>query len=137
MSLYPPYLGALIGLARASEGNEHNLTADTHQVIIDGLLDKSPNMLQSIHAEKRRLIPGCFDCAMPCGKNNDYDMSQFEKGPQDVLALKKELLSGICQLARTSQPPMDFIYKALIVLGIDEYSADDMQPVLTELKKYF
>lgn len=137
MAVYPLHLGALIGLARASEGNEHKITSDTHQVIIHGLLHDDPDHLQRIHTQKRLLIPGCFDCAMPCGKNNDYDMTQFDKRPQEMLALKKELLSGICQLAQIDQPPMDFIYKALIVLGIDEYTVQDMSCILTELHRFF
>ena len=73
--------GALIGLARAAEGNEDIVTKETDRLIIEGLFTTVTNvnfnnatlsaMIDRVHAEKNRLVPSCLTCASVCGRNED------------------------------------------------------------------
>ncbi|MCI7803772.1 MAG: hydroxylamine reductase, partial [Oscillospiraceae bacterium] len=78
--------GALIGLARSAESNEHMINSGTYKLIIEGMFttltnvnfddNAIQNQIELVHKEKSRLIPNCGGCASPCGKNTDYDMSE-------------------------------------------------------------
>ncbi len=69
--------GKLIGIARAADNNEDKLTKETDAVIIDGLFaavtnvnfdDEALNkLIARANAEKRRLVPNCFECTASCG----------------------------------------------------------------------
>ena len=77
--------GALIGLARTTDGNQP--TEDTWRLLAEGLFTTVTNvnfneetiqeMIDRVHAEKERLAPGCVLCADPCGRNGDYEMRSF------------------------------------------------------------
>ena len=68
--------GALIGLARACEGNEDQTDASTERLILEGLFTTVTNvnfdnaalekLLERVKAEKRKMVPDCFTCASPC-----------------------------------------------------------------------
>ena len=68
--------GALIGIARASEGNEHLINENTDRIIIEGLFSTITNvnfndetlkiLIDKVHAEKNRMVPKCGTCAAPC-----------------------------------------------------------------------
>ena len=74
--------GALIGLARATDGNDHMVSDSTAAVIVEGLFATLTNVnfdndallaiLDRVDAEKRKLVPECYNCASSCGRNNDY-----------------------------------------------------------------
>ena len=61
--------GALIGIARASEGNEHLINENTDRIIIEGLFSTITNvnfndetlkiLIDKVHAEKNRMVPKC------------------------------------------------------------------------------
>ena len=71
--------GALIGLARACENNAK--TDATDRIIIEGLFTTITNvnfnddtlraMIKRIREEKFRIVPGCSNCASPCGNTSD------------------------------------------------------------------
>lgn len=92
--------GALIGLARASDG--HPPTAATHRALVDGLLLSDPlsdageeairGQIEAVRREKAALIPGCAACASPCGRNADFDLSRLSLESQEVQDLKGLLL---------------------------------------------
>ena len=96
---------ALIGLARATDGNEHMLSASTADVVVEGLFatltnvnfdnDALLDILDRVDAEKRKLVPECFKCAASCGRNNDYDMQKLWNAPEDIRSLKSLILFGI------------------------------------------
>lgn len=96
-------IGALVGLARATEGNVNRPTEETDRVFIKGMRMCSPdrkdsfqqiqNQIEVLHEEKWKLIPRCLDCASPCGRNNDFDIIKL-KGMQNS-RLKYVLLSGL------------------------------------------
>ena len=75
--------GALIGLARATDGNTQP-TDNTYKLLIKGLFTTITNvnfnestiqaLIDEVHAEKQTLVPNCSTCASPCGRNNDYDI---------------------------------------------------------------
>ena len=75
--------GALIGLARATQGDTHP-TEDTYRLLIKGLFSTITNvsfngetireLIDTVHTEKENLVPSCSACASPCGRNDDYDI---------------------------------------------------------------
>ena len=44
-------------------------------------------MIDRIHEEKSRIVPGCAACASPCGNTNDYDMKQIWEADEDIRPL--------------------------------------------------
>ena len=145
--------GALIGLARASEGNEELLTKATDQVIREGLFATLTNvsfdnariqaLIDRTEAERKRLIPNCYACASPCGRTGVYDMQQLWTADEDIRSLKSLILFGIrgmaayaCHAAALgyTDPEVDrFFYKALMVIGMDDYGMNELLPVVMEV----
>ncbi len=99
--------GALIGLARATEGNP--ATQNTYQTIIEGLFTTITNVsfdddaiirqIEKTHAAKEELVPGCGSCGVPCGKTEDYDMQQLWNDNEDIRSLKSLILFGLRGMA--------------------------------------
>ena len=102
-------LGAVIGLARATENNEDLITNKTHKILTEGLIASLPDSKYSendlvilyakIMAEKERIIPSCFTCAFPCGRTDNYDMKELWNMDERLRELKLKLLLGIQYLA--------------------------------------
>lgn len=145
--------GALIGLARATEGNEYLITDATNQMILEGLVATLANvslddarlrhMLGQVEAEKRKLVSQCYECAMPCGKNNAYDLGQlWNETDEEIRSVKFQILSGIRDIAayayqawllnQKDESVYRFLYKALIVIGIDGLNTDRLLPIALE-----
>ena len=136
--------GRLIGLARATDGNEHLRNPGATEVILEGLRvlaareEVAEDLLQRIEDEKRKMIPDCFACAAPCGKNSDYDMEKLKDAPEEIRGLKYQLLRSAGELAaRGCLPEQDqeIFYKALIVLGLEDYGPEDLRPIAAELER--
>lgn len=145
--------GALIGLARSTQGNEYKVSASTHQLIIEGLFttltnvnfnnDTIQQLINRVEAEKRKLIPDCYACAASCGKNNDYDMNNLWEADEDVRSLKSLILLGIrgvatyayhaAVLGYHNEQVQNFLIKALIFIGMDEAGMDELLPVVLEV----
>lgn len=145
--------GALIGLARATEGNEYLVTDATDRLILEGLVATSAGvslddvrfcrMLDRVEAEKRKLVSQCYECAMPCGKNNAYDMRQlWNETDEEIRSVKFLILSGIRGIAsyayqawllnQKDESVYRFLYKALIVIGIDGLDTDRLLSIALE-----
>ena len=72
-------IGALIGLARATDGNVNRPTEETDRAFLKGMQMCFPHWEEScqqihdqievIHEEKWKLVPRCLECASPCGRN--------------------------------------------------------------------
>ena len=100
-------IGALVGLSRAASGNEDILTADTHNLLLQGLSalrkDTDSTSLRAIidrlHAEKARLAPDCSICPHPCGRTADWDMDELLLNDESVRSLKTNILSGLIYIA--------------------------------------
>lgn len=144
-------LGALIGLARATDGNEHLISPSSTSVMIESLAavhagdsSKLGRLSEQVVQEKRSMVPACFSCASPCGKNSDYPIENLLNAGDDIRSLKYRIVTGICTSAayichtvETDHRELDmdaFFYKALIVLGMDDYTAEDLLPIVPELE---
>lgn len=147
--------GALIGIARAVDGNEHLISASTDKIIREGLAaahfdsyadDKSlRTLIQCAETEKRKLIPLCYECAAPCGKNNNYDMRRLWTASEDAASLKMLLLCGIRSLAadtcraallgRIDQEVSRFFYRALFAIGEKSFGVPELLPVAADFGK--
>lgn len=144
--------GALIGLVRATEGNEDLVSASTDRVVLEGLFTTITNvsfnnetiavLITRINEEKEKLIPNCFSCASPCGRNNDYDMQELWTADEDVRSLKSLILFGIrgvaayvyyaAVLGYTDKDVNKFFYKALFAIGMD-WGMDELLPIVLEV----
>lgn len=144
--------GALVGLARAAEGNGDMVTKDTDRLIIEGLFATITNvnfndetisaLIDRVHAEKDRLFPSCLRCASVCGRNEDYDMRSIWDGDEDIRSLKSLILFGIRGVAAyayhasvlgyTDEEVNKFFYKSLFTIGTD-WGMDELLPVVLEV----
>lgn len=144
--------GALIGLARASQNGVR--TKETDRLIVEGLFTTLTNvnfhdqtiqdMIDRVHAEKQRLVPGCTACASRCGNTDDYDISRIWTADEDIRSLKSLILFGIrgmsayayhaLILGRSSQDVQDFFYKALFALS-EDWGMEELLPVVMEVGK--
>ena len=131
---YNKLLGALVGLVRATEGNEDMINDGTDSLVIEALrtdpetaaLDEIDLLLHRITDEKRRLIPNCFSCEARCGRTDDYDVGEFYNAPNDIREAKLLILSNlrkIAQCSRTQEPLptkiLETIYNAIFYLGLE------------------
>lgn len=139
-----PLMGTLIGIARAADGNEHLITPASTAVILDGLKavagDPDDALLQtlSLRAQevKRDMVPDCFLCACPCGKNSDYPMDKLRHAPAELRALKCDILRALAVLAnRQDTAAESFYYRALFALGMDDWTAEELLPVLRQAQQ--
>ena len=143
--------GALIGLARATEGNEDLVSSSTDNVVLEGLFaaaadvssDKTiTELIARVQEEKRKLVPNCFGCAEPCGRTGDYDMQELWTADKDTRALKTLILLGIRGMAAYAYPASvlgytdkavnSFVYKALFAIGMD-WGMDELLPIALEI----
>jgi len=145
--------GALIGLARAVDGNEDHVTPETDALVLEGLFTTVTNvnfnnetiqqLIDRIHGEKERLVPQCGECADPCGRNDDYDMTTLWTGDEDIRSLKSLILFGIRGMAAyayhaavlgySERKINDFFYKALFAVGAKDWTMDELLPVVLEV----
>lgn len=136
--------GALIGLARATEGNEYLLTASTAAVTLDGLRavqtgENISEMLEKVDAEKRKLVPDCYNCLASCGRTDNYNMERLWRTEEDVRSLKYLILFGICQIAAGDKPDCaeesthSFLYRALYAIGMEDWGTEELLPIVQEV----
>ena len=144
--------GALIGLARAVEGNEELVTPDTNRLVLEGLFTTITNvnfddesiaaLTEKVSAEKSRFVPNCACCASACGRTDDYDMKQVWETDEDIRSLKSLILFGIRGVAAyayhavllgyTDEDVSRFFYKALSAVG-SELIMDELLPIVLEV----
>ena len=147
--------GVLIGIARATDGNEHLISDSTDKIVRDGLAatrpdldlteDSLPALIQDAEEEKRRLIPLCYECASPCGKNNNYDMRKLCTADEDIYSLKLLILCGIRSMAayacraaalgRTDREVDRFFYQALFAVGEESFGVPELLAVARKFGK--
>ena len=144
--------GALIGLARATDGNEAAVTAQTWRLMIEGLFTTVTNVnfneqtiseqIRRVREEKNRLIPHCACCASPCERNGDYEMENLWNAQEDVRSLKSLILFGVRGMAAYAHHAMvlgysdeevnRFFAKALFTVG-EELSVEELLPTVMEV----
>ena len=116
--------GALIGLAHTVVGNEDLVNSQTHQLVREALFTTITNvnfnnetietLIGRVTEEKLRLVPRCSSCDHPCGRNDDYDMSQLWNDNEDIRSLKSLILFGIRGMAA-------YAYHAAVLGYTDEF----------------
>lgn len=142
-TLFDTLMGAIIGLARATEGNEDLITESTDRTTQDALameIDADEislfDMLDRIRDEKRKLVPNCFDCAMPCGRTSDFDMNMLANETPALQKAKIELLALLQSLAKNA--PLDaqtmrIFYQALNFIGYDGATTEQIYKLAEKL----
>ncbi len=145
--------GALIGLARAADGNENFVTADTDRMVIEGLFTTVTNVnfnnetiaafIQSIEAEKLRLAAQRANCGSCCGNSDNYNMDELWQADEDIRSLKSLILFGIRGMAAyayhamvlgyTDKDVSGFFYKALLAIGTRDAGMDELLPIALEV----
>ena len=145
--------GALIGLARATEGNEQLVTEEMNQLVLEGLFTTITNvnfndetlklLIDKIEDTKKKLVPNCFTCSDSCGRNNDFDMSTLWTTDEDIRSLKSLILFGIRGMAAyayhasvlgyTDETISKFFYKALFAIGMKDWGMDELLPIVLEV----
>lgn len=146
MTNFDQLISAIIGLARAADGNEDLLRSTTNGLIREGLalaLSPSPDaagtaaLLAQIRQEKKRLVPNCFSCAEPCGRVADYDMQKFWQAEERIRALKLSILAD-CRTAAQAEGDSSLdnvIRDALVNFGIDEWGQEELISVMVKVEK--
>ena len=144
--------GALIGLARSTEGNEHLINSNTYKLIIEGLFTTLTNVnfddisirnqIEHVHQEKARLIPNCRGCASPCGKNDDYEMSELWNADENIRSLKSLILFGLRGMAAYAYHAMvlgytddevnHFFIEGLFKIGLD-LTMEELIPIVMKV----
>ena len=144
--------GALIGIARAANGNDHLITAETTTLVIESLFATLTNvnfdnsslsaLLERAKEAKRSMVPDCFGCENACGRTDDYDMNDLWQAEEDVRSLKSLILFGIrgvaayayhaAILGRHSRKVEDFLYQALFLIG-EDLDMGELLPVVLEV----
>ena len=145
--------GSLIGLARASEGNEDQVNETTDELILEGLFTTITNvnfnnetitaLINRVTAEKDRLVPQCLSCSTTCGRNNDFNMDDLWSANEDIRSLKSLILFGIRGMAAYAyhasilgyiDPEINrFFYKALLAIGMKDWGMDELLPLVLEV----
>ena len=135
---YQKLVGALIGIARATDGNEHLITEGSTSVILNCLSASVSSeaefmyLLGTIETEKRKMVPDCYLCANPCGRTDAYDLSLLDREESEIRNEKLRILSKLQQLASKSFDPADtpFLYQGLIAIGLEGCTAQDLAKIL-------
>ena len=143
--------GALIGLARATNGNTQ-WTENTYKLLVKGLFTTITNanfnkvtikaLIDEDHSEKENLVPNCSGCGAPCGKNDDYDLSGVWEANKDIRSLKSLILFGIRRVAAyayhadmlgyTDAKMNGFLAKALFAIG-EDWGMNELLPIVLEV----
>ena len=146
--------GALIGLARAVDGNEHLVTPELDELVLEGLLATLPNtdfqdeelteLIKKVHAAKYKIVPDCAACTNACGRTADYDLELLWQEQEDTRSLKGLILFGIQGAAaytvhtemqgHRAKEILEAIYKALFALGI-EWDIESLLPIVMDVGK--
>lgn len=132
-------LGALVGLARATDADEH-LTTPTATALILRALNGSDAETEALLArageEKQKIVPNCATCAAPCGRTADYDMKKLHSALPPVREAKLRILQALKALAANFRADNSvLLYKGLIYLGLDDLEMDAYTAVAEELRR--
>ena len=143
--------GALVGLSRAVD-NAPDANEGTWRLMIEGLFTTVTNvsfnektireLIDQVHEEKARLVPGCSGCGSRCGRNDDYDMNLLWNAQEDIRSLKSLILFGVRGMAAYAHHAMmlgyadeevnRFFAKALFAVG-EDWDMDALLPIVMEV----
>ena len=146
--------GALIGLARAI-GGDGQADGATWRLLLEGLFATITNvdfsadhvaaLIEQVHREKNRILPGCAACGAPCGRTGDYDLERLWAADEDIRSLKSLILFGVRGVAAYAYHAMAlgytdddlnrFLAKALFAVG-EDWGMETLLPLALEVGKY-
>lgn len=129
-------IGELVGLARATDGNEHLINPSATAIIRKVLLTHENQLNETtfthlrdeILTQKRNMVPDCFLCAAPCGKTSAYDLAFI----QDHRQFKERIITDLTSI---SVIPEELLYKSLIILGMEDIYPELMEFWYSEMQK--
>ena len=144
--------GVLIGLARATEGNEELVNDNTDKLILEGLFTTITNvnfnnetleaLIAKVNAERARLVPNCFNCVSPCGRTDNFDMQLIWQAEDDIRSIKSLILFGIRGMAAyayhaavlgySDKEINSFFYKALVAIGMEHWGMEELLPLVLQ-----
>ena len=138
--------GALIGLVRVTDGNEHFITAELTALVSACLAacypenQANPERLRILLTQcmemKRAMVPNCFVCDHPCGRTSDYDMEMLVETKQSVREMKLRLLHLLQEkMANGNGIDPEVMYDGLYLIGMDMDDTQYLMPVLSKLEK--
>ena len=136
-SLRDRLLGALVGLARCTDGSEHLITPELTAFLRHSLscssmgISEWKTLLREAEERKRAMVPDCFLCANPCGRTADYDLKEMEREPKDIQECKRQLLKLLPNAANTCQETI--LYDALVLLGMECCPPHQLKEVILKL----
>lgn len=127
-------LGELIGLARATEGNEHLISESITQIIAEILAANVPEEGQyaqysaKIDAAKREMVPDCFLCANPCGRTAAMDLKVLKGETLEVQQVKFSILRELQTIAASPRNTVqdEKLYRGLVILGLEGYTPEEL-----------
>lgn len=142
--------GALIGLARAADTNTPSTS--THRAVIEGLFTTLTNVnfneetvrqqIDTVRREKGLLTPNCSACACPCGRTDEYDMSNLWEADEDIRSLKSLILFGLRGMAAyayhamvlgyTDEEVNRFFYEGLFAIG-EDWGMEELLPMVMKV----
>lgn len=137
-------LGSIIGLSRATDSHEHELTEDTYSILLEGLRtltenpdgEKLESAIAVVREEKAKVTPDCAVCQYPCGRTDDYDMEELYTSSDGVREAKLKLLDGLFAFANKPGEPTEEDYVLLCkgVFYLGEYvTPEQIEPVLRDI----
>ena len=145
-------MGALVGIARAVNGNEHLLKSEITALVLEGLAapltkcnyseEYLKNLLVQAEEAKRKLVPDCFVCVNSCGRTANYNMSNFWQAENDVRRAKALIIYAMRTIAvfagrarKLNCPNSELenlLYKGLFIIG-EDLAVEDLMSVALEL----
>ena len=150
--LHDTLTGTLVGLARATFGNEDLVNETTKKLVVQGLVatdDESfdekaiQTIIDGLEGERARLVPECYSCTASCGRNDNYDMKNMWTAHESIRSSKSRILSGIRELAKkisladpidtSNNAIYDLFFRALFTIGMDDWSAEEFLPIIEEI----
>lgn len=130
--MYQKLIGELIGLARATEGNEHLISEASTAVIRASLKAKSSGeeaisqLIDRVITVKQSMVPNCFLCASPCGRTSAYDLSHIAQEEPDVQEMKCRILNELEAIAENRPESISelVLYRGLSAIGLEGFDPD-------------
>ena len=127
-------LGELVGLARATDGNEHLITESVTDIISEILRADIRSEAQydaysdKIDAAKREMVPDCFHCANPCGRTAALDLNVWKGESRQIQEAKFAILRETRSIAASERSrDTDLkLYRGLVILGLEGYSPEEL-----------
>lgn len=125
-------IGKLIGLARATEGNEHLIRESLFTLIRASLSQDidDKELIKLCDEEKKYLVPDCFSCMCPCGRTSDYDIEELEEESGVGRDLRVIILN---ELFYQKSVDNNLLLKALYAVGANYWEKEELIPILREL----